>query len=204
MMLLGTMLCSDALFSKETTKMDVKVGVRCHTKDGKLYVEYGVKNEGKLPLLAYDGAPGVPPDAEWPDLNGQIYISVAGDAVALKRIYSPTPPDVNVNRVFIPPLSMTAPGASRIVRFVLPLPLTERSQYTPDFPGAQYKEITASNLQLCLGCFWKTGAMEAQPLADNPKVFRLKGAHGQQTVLCASAPQTIQVRERTDPQFQRI
>jgi len=202
-MLLGAMLC-EASFPEETRKMDVKLAVRCHIKEGKLYVEYGVKNDGKQPLLAYDGAPGAPADAEWPDLAGQIYVSVTRDAVALKRIYPPSPPGVNVNRVFIPPLSLTAPGASRIVRFVLPLPLVERSQYTPDFSGAQYKEVSVSSLQLCLGCFWKTGAMEVQPLAENPKAFHLKGAHGQQTILCASAPQTIQVKERTDPQFQRI
>jgi hypothetical protein len=155
-------------------------------------------------LLAYDGAPGAPADADWHSLDGQIYVSVADHSVALKRINPPAPADEDINRVFIPPLTETLPGQTRKVKFCVKLPLTERSQYTPDFAGAVYKEHTVRRVEICVGCFWKTPTMELQPLAGNPKAFRLKTAHGPQSILCGGSMQTVTVKERTDDKFQRI
>jgi hypothetical protein len=114
------------------------------------------------------------------------------------------PTGAAVNRVFIPPLSETLPGQTRNVKFCLKLPLTERSQYTPDFAGALYKEHSVRRVELYIGCFWRTAAMELIPLPANPEAFRLKTAHGSQSILCASSTQTVTVRERTDDKFQRI
>ena len=184
--------------------MDVAIAVECHVVEGMLRVAYTLKNGGKFPLLAYDGAPGLPPDADWPVLDGQVYISAEGDSVVLKRVNPPMPTGAAINRVFIPPLSETLPGQTRNVKFCLKLPLTERSQYTTDFAGAVYKEYSVRRIEICVGCFWRTAAMELIPLPANPKAFRLKTAHGTQSILCAGSTQTVTVRERTDDKFQRI
>jgi len=204
----GSMLCGATLaccvpLAKGTKHMDVAISVECKVVDGILRVAYAVKNSGNWPLVAYDGASGLPADAEWPSLDGQLYISVQGDSVALKRVNPPEPEGVDINRVFIPPLSQTLPGQERKVRFSLKLPLTDRSQYTPDFEGAKYKEHAVRRVELYLGCFWKTAAMELQAFPDNPKAFRLKSAHGQQTIVSATTVQTVPVRERVDNAFRR-
>ena len=203
-MLGGTILSYGVSFAKGNKEMDVAITVETQVVDGLLRVTYAIRNGGRHPLLAYDGAPGAPPDAEWPGLDGQIYVSVVGDSVALKRINPPTPPDEDINRVFIPPLSETLPGQTRKVKFCLKLPLTERSQYTPDFAGAVYKEHSVRRVEICVGCFWRTPTMELQPLPANPKAFRLKTAHGPQSILYGASIQTAPVRERTDDKFQRI
>jgi hypothetical protein len=200
----GTLLSGSVGFAKGTEGMDVAITIETQVVDGMLRVAYALRNAGKHPLLAYDGAPGLPPDGEWPSLDGQIYVSASGESVALKRISPPEPADVNINRVFIPPLSETLPGQTRKVKFCLKFPLTERSQYTPDFAGAVYNDRTVRKVEICVGCFWRTAAMELQPFPGNPKSFRLKTAHGPQSILCAASTQTVPVRERTDDKFQRI
>jgi len=186
-----------------TGDMEVTLGLECRVEEGILHVHYVLTNNGRLPLLAYDGAPGLPPDAPWPDLKGQLYVSVVGDAVALKRVNPPLPSGVQVNRVFIPPLSQTLPGQRREVRFQCREPVTERSEYTPDFSGATYRERSVHTVELYLGCFWKTDNMDLVPFAANPNAFRLKQAHGPQSLVSARSMQTVHVKERTDPNFQR-
>jgi hypothetical protein len=200
----GTILSYGVCFAKGTKDMDLAITVETQVVDGMLRVAYALRNGGKHPLLAYDGSPGLPADAEWPSLDGQIYVSVVGDSVALKRINPPVPADEDINRVFIPPLSETLPGQTRKVKFCVKLPLTERSQYTPDFAGAVYKEHSVRRVEICVGCFWRNATMELQPLPANPKAFRLKTAHGPQSILCGASMQTVPVRERTDDKFQRI
>jgi hypothetical protein len=202
-MLVGTVVVGSVSFAKRTKDMDVAIAVECKIADGMLRVAYTLKNAGKLPLLGYDGASGLPADAEWPSLDGQIYISVEGDSVALKRVNPPLPADADVNRVFIPPLSQTLPGQTRKVRFCLKLPLTERSQYTPDFEGAEYKAHAVRRVDLCVGCFWKTDAMQVQPFSANSNAFRLKTAHGPQSIVCGGSAMSVTVRERVDDKFQR-
>jgi hypothetical protein len=184
--------------------MDVSLKVGCRVQDGMLYIEYSLENRGNRALLAYDGAPGVPPDVEYPDLDGQIYVSAVGDTVELKRINPPPLPGVNMNRVFVPPVSQVLPGSDRKVRFRLHLPLVERSQYTPDFPGAQYQERVAHNIQLWIEYFWKTESVELQPFAKNPGAFRVIGAHGEPRLASAGCTQEVSVKVRVDNKFQRV
>ena len=184
--------------------MDVLLNLDCQVEKGILHVRYSLTNQGKLPLLSYDGAPGAPSHAKWPDLKGQLYISVTGDTVALKRINPPQLPGVQMDTVFIPPLSQTLPGERREVRFQLEEPLVERSQYTPDFAGAEYREREVHTIELHLGYFWKTGPMNPVPFPENPNALRLKGVHGPQSLIVARSTQTVHVKERTDNRFQRI
>lgn len=184
--------------------MDVLLKLVCNVQHETVRVRYALKNQGKSALLAYDGASGVPADAEYPDLKDQLYITVTGDSVALKRVVAPLPRDAETNRSFIPPLSEIQPGQTRVVSFELKEPLAERSQYTPDFPGARYRERTVHNLELWIGYFWKTEAMESIPFPGNPHAFRLKGQHAPQSLICARVEQRIDVKERIDDQFERI
>ena len=184
--------------------MDVELKMGCRVHNRMLLVEYSLQNRGNRALLAYDGAAGVPPDADYPSLDGQIYISVVDDCVDLKRINPPPLPGVNMNRVFIPPISQVLPGTSRTARFCLRLPLVERSQYTPDFSGAQYQERVARTVQLWIGYFWRTESMQLQPFPANPDAFRVLGAHGQQRFASAGRSQEVDVKVRVDEAFQRV
>lgn len=182
---------------------DLSLKLEAQVQQGVLHVRYTLANHASLPILAYDGAPGLPPDAKWPDLANQIYVSVLGDSVALKRVNPPQPPGVQVNRVFLPPLSQTLPGETRIVQFQLLEPVAERSQYTPDFPGATYDRLSVHQIELQLGYFWQTAGMEVTPFPANPKAFRLKGAHAPQLLAVARTYETLLVKARTDSAFQR-
>jgi hypothetical protein len=192
------------IFPGGTKDMHVAIAVSCRAQNGLLNVEYTLANLGAVPLLAYDGAPGVPADAEWPDLDGQIYISVVQDTVQLKRINPPPIPGMNMNRVYIPPVSQVPPNGVRRVRFRLKLPLVERSQYTPDFSGAQYRDQVINIVQLSIGYFWKSDSTLLEPFPSSPNVFRVRGPHGEQHVASATSMQQLPVRVRTDGKFQRI
>ncbi len=183
--------------------MEVSLELECHLEKESLHVRYAVTNHGRLPLLAYDGAPGKPADAPWPDLKYQVYVSVFGDAVALKRVNPPQPPGVLMTASYIPPLSQTMPGERRELHFQLTEPLVEISQYTPDNPGAHYRERQVHQVQLFLGCFWQTAEMKPVPFSGMPKSFQLHTAHGPTSILSANATQTVNVRERTDSGFFR-
>lgn len=184
--------------------MEPTLAVSCRIQDGKLYVQNTLSNRGDKPLLTYDGAPGVPPDAEWPALDGQIYVSVVDDRVELKRINPPRLPGVNMDTVFMPPISQVLPGEVRSVHFSLQLPLVERSQYTPHFQGAQYQDRVVHNLRLCIGYFWKTDSMQLQPIPGVPKAVRVIGPHGEQKFVGSDCQQQLQVKVRTDDKFQRF
>lgn len=184
--------------------MDFSLSLECRIVENSLQVAYGLSNQGDRPLLAYDGATGIPPDSKWPSLDGQIYISAHGPAVALKRVYPAPPPNKNITFVRMPPLSQVLPRETRRVQFTLRLPLVERSEYTPDFPGAKYEERAVSPVELMIGCFWKSESMEIVPFPDNPKAFRLKGAHGPQQFATTSTPLRVTLRVRTDDKFFRM
>ena len=184
--------------------MDVTLTVTCRVQDQKLLVEYSISHHGSQPLLAYDGAPGIPPGAQWPDLDGQIYISAGDGLVELKRINPPSPAGKLSARAFVPPVSQVFPGEPRSVRFQLPLPLVERSQYTPDFPGAQYQERMVHWIRVTLGYFWKGKSTELQAFPENPTAYRVLGAHGKQQFVSSGCTQDALVRVRVDDQFQRF
>jgi hypothetical protein len=202
-MLTGGLLTWHTGMMKGSSDLDLTLKLECEVQKGILHVRYVLTNLAKLPILAYDGAPGLPPDAKWPDLTAQLYVSVLGESVAFKRVNPPIPPGVQVNRVFLPPLSQTLPGESRTVQFQLHEPVAERSQYTPDFSGATYRERPVQQIELHLGYFWQTAGMELTPFPANPKAFRLKGAHAPQLLAVARSYQTLLVKERTDSIFQR-
>jgi hypothetical protein len=185
-------------------RMDFSLSLECRVVENILQVGYGLSNQGDRPLLAYDGAAGLPPDSKWPALDAQIYISAHGDAAALKRVYPTAPPNKDITFVRMPPLSQVLPRETRRVQFTLRLPLVERSEYTPDFPGAKYQERTVSAVELMVGCFWKSESMEIVPFPSNPKAFRLKAAHGPQQFAAASTPLRVTLRVRTDDKFVRM
>jgi hypothetical protein len=202
--MLASLISSYVSVAGEPKEMDVRLKVTCRVHNQELLVEYWLNNHSNRPLLAYDGAPGIPPGAEWPDLDGQIYISAGDGQVELKRINPPLPPGGLANRVFIPPVSQVRPGEERNVRFRLQLPLVERSQYTPDFSGAQYQDRLAPAIQLIIGYFWRTESMELTPFPENPKAFRVVGAHGEQKFLSSGCAGEVPVKVRVDHQFQRL
>jgi hypothetical protein len=193
-----------ACLRAEVKRVDVTLTLEGNVADGFLRIAYRLSNHGKLSLLAYDGTPGIPPEAEWPSLDGQIYISQQSELVALKRVYPTPPPNMDVNVVRMPPLSQVQPGQSRQVKFSLRLPLVERSEYTPDFPGAQYRERSVASVQLQIGYFWQMESMQVVPFPANPKAFRLKGAHGAEQFATASLAIRLPVRARVDDKFFRM
>ncbi len=183
--------------------MDVLLSLNCQTEKGLLHVHYTLTNQGKVPILAYDGAPGKPAGAPWPDARDQVYTSVLGDTLAIKRVNPPPLPGRTMEMAFLPPLSETQPGEQREVQFTLAEPVAERSQYTPDFAGAVYRDGLVRSIQLQLGYFARTEAMQLVPFPANPKAFRLKGAHGPESFAVASAIHTVPVKQRVDASFQR-
>jgi len=203
-MLLAGLVSSYVSMPGERQTMDVKLKMNCRVQNRELLIEYWLNNHGNRPLLAYDAAPGLPVGAEWPNLDGQIYISAVDGQVALKRINPPLPSGKLINRTFVPPVSQVVPGRQREVRFRLQLPLIERSQYTPDFPGAQYQDQTTRTIRLVIGYFLKNESTELQPFPENPKAFRVRGPHGNQLFVYESCNAEVPVRVRTDDQFQRL
>jgi hypothetical protein len=203
-MLLTGLISSYVSMPGETQKMDVKLKVNCRVQENELLIQYWLQNHGNRPLLAYDGAPGLPLGSQWPNLDDQIYVSAVNGQVELKRINPPQPPGKLINRAFVPPMSQVGPGEQRDVRFRLKLPLLERSQYTPDFPGAQYQDRTARTIRLGIGYFVKNDNTQLQPFPENPNAFRVRGPHGNQMFVYDSCNLEVPVRVRTDDQFQRL
>src|ERR1039457_4184793 len=129
---------------------------------GALHVRYALINRAGRAIVAFDGATGTG-GGPFPDLTGQCYVSCADGAVRVQRIRPSPHPSIDTTRIFMPAVSQIAPQETRRVQFRLPLPVKERSEYTPDYPGAMYEQQLVNRLELRIGYFFKTGETVLKP-----------------------------------------
>ncbi len=193
--------------SAEARSTDVILRAAFQLTPEELRVAYQLENHSRSVLAVYDGADTPAPDdtESWPDLTENVYLSFQEPATLhLKRIRPPLPEDEDITFVNIPVASRLEPGAVRKTRFALKLPLSEFNEYYPDYPGAQWEERTATEVQLWIGYFRATPETEFQPLPDAPHIFSLGGQFGEQEFVTARQALTVKVRVRTDPVFQRL
>ncbi|MGA2723874.1 MAG: hypothetical protein ABSG79_15870 [Bryobacteraceae bacterium] len=184
----------------DTLVLDLSASV----EGGALHVRYALINRAGRAIVAFDGATGTG-GGPFPDLTGQCYVSFADGAVRVQRIRPSPHPSIDTTRIFMPAVSQIAPQETRRVQFRLPLPVKERSEYTPDYPGATYEQQLVNRLELRIGYFFKTGETVLKPLGT-PGVFQaVKGASLSQTFQVAQiCPATIDVLVRTDAEFLRM
>jgi hypothetical protein len=189
--------------------LSLALTIRARLEGECLLVHYVSKNPGAEPLYSYDGAPGAP-DEEFPDLSSHLglfvsYRQPAGPddlpAVSVKRILGTPPPGRKVTDVFIPAVFRLMPGKSREVRFRIPVPLIEKSEFSPDFPDARYELRSAKVLQLVIGYMALPPETKLKPFADNPLTFKVVGAHGSQDFASAAVELAVPVKVRTDGLF---
>ena len=194
------------VFSGSAAQEAMDLTFRCKSDANWLYVEYTVHNNTASDLYSYDGAPGVPSDnPEWPDATQQVYISFrAPGAVQIKRMRAPIPPGQRLAQVRIPVVARVKPGAARVVRFRIHLPLSERSEYTPDFSGATYEERVVNTIEMWVGYFALDPRAQLAPLPDHPDLFQVHSQSANQLLAHCAVAHTVKVRVRTDPKFQRL
>ena len=129
------------------------LSLRARTEGDWLLVDYEAKNASTETVFCYDGAPG-DPGQDYPDLSAHLGLFVRwgeGARVSVKRILGAPPPGRKVTKVVVPSLSRLEAGQSREVRFRLPLPLVEKSEFSPHFAQAVYETRTAKTLEMVLG-----------------------------------------------------
>ncbi len=170
-----------------------------------LYIEYGIENQGEIPIVAYDGAKW-DINAEWPDMFSQLYVSFEEpNIVHIKRICPPLPKKFDITFVRIPSVSRILPSEVRKVTFRLSLPLRERSEYFPHFDKASYCEKTARKIILWIGYVPEVKDMKLIPCADGADVYRLQGSRPLQQFLTTEIDLTIPVYVRKDnDRFERV
>ena len=66
------------------------------------------------------------------------------------------------------------------------------------------KPPEVKKVELDIGCFWRQEGMDLIPFEENPKAFRLKSAHGPQSIISAQTAAAVRVKERTDAAFRRL
>ncbi len=170
-----------------------------------LELTYTVSNpEPHFDILTFDGASG-DPGAGMPDLSEQLYVSFeAPDRVAVKRVAPPLPHDKEITAVRNPTCRRVGPGESRVVRFRLPLPLRERSEYFPHHPNARYELCRARGLSLWVGYVELTEGVRVAPVNADLGIFRICGSVRNQRYFVGSGPVDIQVLVRQDAVFERV
>lgn len=168
-----------------------------------LLIEYQTANRGTDTVLTYDAAPG-DPTQEYPDLSRHYGLFVSyrhPGTVQVKRVLA-TPVGPKVTFVDIPAVFQLLPGHSRTVKFKLPLPLTEKSEFSPEFDGAKYELREANSVEVCVGYMTLPAGSKLKPFPENPQAFKVIGSHGPQREATATVATTVTVRVRTDGQFQ--
>ena len=169
-----------------------------------LRVQYTLRNNSAVPIGVYDGA-GAPPEQEWPDLSKAVYVSLQSrDVVAIKRVRPPLPKDVDIDTIVLPAATRVNPGETRTVRFSLPLPLSERSEYFPAHAKSEWREGEVGTVRLTIG-FQPAGPDAVfQPRPKNPNLFKLASGFGPQEFVSAEQSLIIPVRARLDKPFERV
>jgi hypothetical protein len=181
----------------------ITLSLRARTEGEWLLVEYEAKNASAGMVFCYDGAPG-DPGQDYPDLSAHLGLFVRWEepaTVAVKRILGAPPAGRKVTKVIIPSLSRIDAGQSREVRFRLPLPLTEKCEFSPNFAQAIYEARNAKTLQIVLGHMVLPPGSAAEPFSGNPRAWRVRGAHGPQQLATASTSLAVPVKVRTDGSF---
>jgi hypothetical protein len=184
----------------DTLALDLSAEV----SQGALHVKYALSNRTAHTIVAFDGATGTG-GGPFPDLTGQCYISYVNGEVLIQRIRPGPHPTKDTTRFFMPAASQIAPQETRRVQFRLPLPVKERAQYTPDYPGAKYVNQLAQRLELRIGYFFRTGETVVKPMGT-PGVFQVvKGASlSEMYQVLQTCPATVEVLVRTDEEFLRM
>lgn len=181
----------------------VSLALRARADGDRLLVDYEARNDGGATVFGYDGAPG-DANEEYPDLSAHLGLFVRWvepATVSIRRILGSPPPGRKVTKVVVPALSRLEPGESRHVRFRLPLPLAEKSQFSPRFIGADRETREASTLQLVVGYMVLPEGSTAEPFPANPAAWKARGPHGPQVLVTASFAIALRVRVRTDASF---
>jgi len=184
----------------DTLALDLSASVA----EGALDVTYSLLNGTAHPIVAFDGATGTG-GVPFPDLTGQCYVSYIDGGIRILRIRPGPHPTKDTTRIFMPAASEIAPQETRRVQFRLPLPVKERAEYTPDYPGATYVKQPVHRLELRIGYFFKTGDTVLKPVGTQGVVQVVKGASLSQTYQVSQiCPVTVDVLVRTDAEFLRM
>jgi hypothetical protein len=170
--------------------------------DSELHVAYDFRNDTSAAVVVYDGATVV--GEEVPDLRRSIYVSLRGETAAIMRTRAATPSNARINRIRIPTVSVVLAGAARRIRFRLPLPLREHSEYTPDFPGASYELRAATIVQLQVGYFPMQPDTRLEPLPSAPNAFEVGGQFAEQAFVSDRVSLRVPIEMRTDAAFIRL
>ena len=183
---------------------ELALNVQADAKNGALHVSYSIENPSQQSIVAYDGATGTG-GGEFQDLTTGCYVSYSEGICRLLRIRPSPHPFRTTTRILIPPASVIDPGKTRSVHFRLPLPLKERAEYTPDYPGATYELRTVRRLQIQIGYFRRTEDTVLKNLPI-PGVWQvIKGAPLVETFLMEqSCSATFEMLVRTDADFLRM
>jgi hypothetical protein len=163
-----------------------------------------VDNKSPNAIVTFDGAGGKG-EGEFPDLTGQCYVSFHDGVACVQRIRPGAHPTRETTRIFIPVAAEVGPGERRNVKFRLPLPVKERAEYTPDFPGASYEKRLASRMELRIGYFFKTPETLLKP-TETPGTYHVaRGAPLSETQqMTQTCDVALDVLARTDAAFLRM
>jgi len=173
-------------------------------KDERLLVSYALANRSAQTLVAFDGAKGTGGD-EYPDLTAQCYVSFVPPATArILRTRPPAHPTLETAHTFIPAASQILAGQTRNVKFSLPLPLKERSYFSPDFDGAIYAVQPVGEVELRIGCFWKTPETKLIERAAGVFIVQRGAPLTQIFEVACRFPLTFNMSIRKDAEFIRM
>ncbi len=183
---------------------DVVLEASIERVDQELRVAYSLQNLFSRAIGVYDGATG-DPEQEWPDLTSFVYISLESrEAVAVKRVAAPPPQGRRIDTLRLPPASRLNPDETKSVKFSLPLPLVERSEYFPAHQNAAWRDGEVSVVRLTIGFQRAEEGAQFQPLAENPNLYKLASGFSFQEYVSAEQALTVPVRARIDQPFERV
>jgi hypothetical protein len=182
----------------------IRLEVSQRANNSVLEVVYSLANAGERAIVTYDGAIGAG-GGEYPNLTTECYVSVTGNVARILRSRPPAHPTIDTTRTLIPNAAEVKPGETRKVKFSLPLPLKERSEFSPEYAEAKYDRKRVSRLELRIGYFWRTPDTVLKPLQP-PGVFQVvKGASlSEVQFVSATTHCDIEALIRTDPAFIRM
>ncbi len=196
--------CRGAVMSSPASAADVSLEAFFERIEDMLRVRYTLRNNSGALIGAYDGAGG-PPEVEWPDLAGSVYVSLQSrNLVAVKRVRPPLPKTKDINRIRLPAATRLEPGEVRTVGFALPLPLAEHSEYFPAHAKAEWREGEVSQIRLTIGIQRAGADAVFQPRPNNPDLFKLASGFQAQEYVSAEQALIVPVRARIDQPFERV
>lgn len=177
----------------------------CEVQPEAIVIGYRLVNaDPYVAIYAFDGAAGDPDDPT-PDLSSQLYVTFEPpEIVGVKRVWPPLPKGANIRCAVVPAMSHVSPSGTRSVRFRLPLPLRERSEYFPHYPGAEYRPARARRLALTIGYLREVEGFRAECVNQELGIFRMRGTREPQHFVTATVTADLQVLVRVEDYFQRV